>query len=67
MTPNLGRLQLRSYAMESDKESCGFESMVAAGAVVWLLDTARYKQYSMCCIATAVCPIPPKILYVDLL
>lgn len=28
MTPNLDRLQLRSYAMESDKESCGFESMV---------------------------------------
>lgn len=28
MTPNLSRLMILSYAMESDKESCGFESMV---------------------------------------
>lgn len=28
VTPNLGRAKAHSYAMESDKESCGFESMV---------------------------------------
>lgn len=60
MTPNLCRLQLCSNAMESDKKSCGFWKQGAAGAVVWLLDTARYMQYSMYCIATVVCPMPKK-------
>lgn len=66
MTPNLCRLQLCSNAMESDKESCGFWKQGAAGAVVWLLDTARYMQYSMYCITTAVCPMPKKVKHIDL-
>lgn len=55
MTANLGRLQLHSYAMETDKELWFWEHG-AEGAGVWLPDRAWCMQYSMHCIATAVCP-----------